>query len=518
MKKLFLQIIVLTMAIYACAEYLYLGPGGAVTQVPRFWQLYATAFYADNFYRQAGAGYIWVNDDLKMIPGKKFIGDVTGKADTAGNADTVTTNANLTGDITSVGNATTIKNNPTINNPAIVGANTVWSSHYTGTFGRWSMAGPLAAPTDAFWLYCFSDYSDNSYDYKSYFTQTCGTTAYNYFMVFDAGRVGIGKGAGNAVADASTALTIKASTADGSTDIIHFNDSTGATVADIDSNGTITSPAFSGTLYGGSTYSSQVYPRSQDAYAETVTPANTPYGINCWFGSSTAGTGEWPYTYQSVLSFKTYSGNTTGGGGSLQIIVPYDDGYSNDISFRIGDYNGASPIWKAYRTFIDSGNYNSYAPKLDGTGATGTWPINITGTAAHCSGESATVATAKESTDTTCYPLFGTGQTGNQSPKSSDYLTFNSNTGSLYSSIISTPQVDCTGKVTGAKFKHTQISAALTDNTPTDAEIDSATGTTPAGVGAGWKCTIKDSNGTGLLYAVESDGTNWYYKAYVKAL
>ena len=33
-------------------------------------------------------------------------------------------------------------------------------------------------------------------------------------------------------------------------------------------------------------------------------------------------------------------------------------------------------------TILHSGNYNSYAPKLDGTGATGTWGINISGNAA----------------------------------------------------------------------------------------------------------------------------------------
>jgi hypothetical protein len=55
-----------------------------------------------------------------------------------------------------------------------------------------------------------------------------------------------------------------------------------------------------------------------------------------------------------------------------------------------------------------------------------------------------------------------------------------------------------------------QISAALTDNTPTDAEIDTATGLTPSTAGAGYQVTIKDNNGTGLLYKVESDGTDWY--------
>lgn len=36
----------------------------------------------------------------------------------------------------------------------------------------------------------------------------------------------------------------------------------------------------------------------------------------------------------------------------------------------------------AFNTLLHSGNYNSYAPKLDGTGATGTWGINISGNAA----------------------------------------------------------------------------------------------------------------------------------------
>lgn len=56
-----------------------------------------------------------------------------------------------------------------------------------------------------------------------------------------------------------------------------------------------------------------------------------------------------------------------------------------------------------------------------------------------------------------------------------------------------------------------QLSAELTDNTPTDTEIDTATGLTPATAGTGWKCVIKDTNGSGLLYLIESDGTNWQY-------
>ena len=68
------------------------------------------------------------------------------------------------------------------------------------------------------------------------------------------------------------------------------------------------------------------------------------------------------------------------------------------------------------------------------------------------------------------------------------------------------------------KLKTIQISAALTDGAPTNAEINTATGTTPANVGAGWQCTIKDNNGSGLLYKIESDGTNWFYIVMTQAL
>lgn len=65
-------------------------------------------------------------------------------------------------------------------------------------------------------------------------------------------------------------------------------------------------------------------------------------------------------------------------------------------------------------------------------------------------------------------------------------------------------------EVTGA-IKQAQLTGSLTDGAPTDSEIDTVIGTTPDAVGAGWAVTILDSDGTGLLYRVESDGTNWIY-------
>ena len=63
-----------------------------------------------------------------------------------------------------------------------------------------------------------------------------------------------------------------------------------------------------------------------------------------------------------------------------------------------------------------------------------------------------------------------------------------------------------------------QISAALTDGAPTDTEIDTATGLIPSTAGAGFKVTIKDNNGSGLLYLIESSGTDWFYTVMTKAI
>ena len=63
------------------------------------------------------------------------------------------------------------------------------------------------------------------------------------------------------------------------------------------------------------------------------------------------------------------------GGWDSQIAISHD----NHAYWRY--QNGGK--WGNWRTFLDSGNFNAYAPKLDGTGATGNWNINAkTATAA----------------------------------------------------------------------------------------------------------------------------------------
>jgi len=63
-----------------------------------------------------------------------------------------------------------------------------------------------------------------------------------------------------------------------------------------------------------------------------------------------------------------------------------------------------------------------------------------------------------------------------------------------------------------------QISGSLTDGTPTAAQLTSVIGMSAATAEAGFQITVKDNDGSGLLYRVESDGTDWFYTAMTKAL
>lgn len=81
----------------------------------------------------------------------------------------------------------------------------------------------------------------------------------------------------------------------------------------------------------------------------------------------------------------------------------------------------------------------------------------------------------------------------------------------LNASNVTTTKIDYEGNITTTgQLKAGQIPAALTDGTPTAAEVTAAIGFAPSVAGAGFQITIKDNNGTGLLYKIESDGTDWY--------
>lgn len=65
----------------------------------------------------------------------------------------------------------------------------------------------------------------------------------------------------------------------------------------------------------------------------------------------------------------------TTNGYDAQIAVPTDGGYHPQWRNMTGG------TWGDWQTFLDENNYNSYSPTLTGTGASGTWGIDISGNA-----------------------------------------------------------------------------------------------------------------------------------------
>ena len=87
--------------------------------------------------------------------------------------------------------------------------------------------------------------------------------------------------------------------------------------------------------------------------------------------------------------FKTAESNNVGfnANDGMILSIPWDSTvYGAQIAFDEArsatvKVRGKSGNWGNWYTLLHSGNYNSYSPTLTGTGASGTWGINITGNA-----------------------------------------------------------------------------------------------------------------------------------------
>lgn len=103
-------------------------------------------------------------------------------------------------------------------------------------------------------------------------------------------------------------------------------------------------------------------------------------------------------SYGSVVTVNTYSG----GGGALQMYVPYSPTYGgNGMQVRFGNYDVSSGnSWTAWKTILASDNYNSYSPTLTGGGASGSWSINAA-TATNSTQLNGQAASYYENRDTT---------------------------------------------------------------------------------------------------------------------
>ena len=122
-----------------------------------------------------------------------------------------------------------------------------------------------------------------------------------------------------------------------------------------------------------------------------------PANIN--FSTSTNGTGA---MFHFVATSSTKTGKPPKDSNVLQ--MNWDNNGGLDTQFAIS--NGSSPhsyirsqnngTWGNWTTLLDSSNYNNYSPSKTGSGASGTWGINITGASGSCTGNAATASNASK--------------------------------------------------------------------------------------------------------------------------
>lgn len=114
--------------------------------------------------------------------------------------------------------------------------------------------------------------------------------------------------------------------------------------------------------------------------------------------------------YGNYVVFQQFAGQREfphlGWFNSIKMLHNNSAGYFTEIAMS---FTGEDGIWRralrgggevGWYKMLDSGNYNSYSPKLDGTGASGTWGINISGTADSASYAAVLLPISKPTTNT----------------------------------------------------------------------------------------------------------------------
>lgn len=296
-------------------------------------------------------------------------GYITSSASITGNAATATTATNLSGGTVSattgafsglvnIGGVSTMNTTTpgtAVYNVRLNGASTpdqvqaiTWSYHNLGD----SQAGIYVQ-------------SSGAYGTKMYLatTDSFASGAKTAVSIDHSGNVNIARGAltqgGNQVLHAgnysSYAPTLTGTGASGTWGINITGNA--ATVTNGVTSGNVTSFAIPASTNFGSGDLNQAY--NSGLYGFDV-PSNSP-----------------GFSYGHILVMRG-RGDTIG-----QLAIDYSSGV---MSFR-GAYlpNGSSTVgaaWSSWRRALDSANYTNYSPSLTGSGASGTWGINITGNAA----------------------------------------------------------------------------------------------------------------------------------------
>lgn len=148
-------------------------------------------------------------------------------------------------------------------------------------------------------------------------------------------------------------------------------------------------------------------------------------------------------TYDSLASNRSsfnFIYNTTDmplGTGLYSVIMNKNDAsYGSMLAMNIEPNTGNlytktkyGGIWSSWKTILDSGNYNTYSPTLTGTGASGTWGINI-------SGYAESVQANPNRTDVAAYPVLWSNGNAQSPTYSCAAVTIQSSTGTLQATTL----------------------------------------------------------------------------------
>jgi hypothetical protein len=127
-------------------------------------------------------------------------------------------------------------------------------------------------------------------------------------------------------------------------------------------------------------------------------------GATLLLGTATNGPGGGNYYIPFNYEYNSYDGT----GNVTQTAIAYGSP-GNELWMR-GRYSGS---WSSWVRFLNSSNYNSYSPTLTGTGASGSWGISITGSAASITGTYGGTLTSTQVTNALGYtPYNSTNPSG----------------------------------------------------------------------------------------------------------
>lgn len=181
------------------------------------------------------------------------------------------------------------------------------------------------------------------------------------------------------------------------------NANTASTIVARDASGNFSAGTITATLSGNASTATSASTSTTQAKSDASTNiATTAFAKQLFYSPSTAGTLDWNDVSNTRPGAGTtlLLGSATNGPGGGNYYIPFNYEYSsfdgtgnvtqtaiaygtpgNELWMR-GRYTGT---WSSWVRYLNSSNYNSYAPTLTGTGASGTWGINVTGSAGSAS-------------------------------------------------------------------------------------------------------------------------------------